>query len=182
MASNVYTQSKLSFSKNCIFDALLALLEKKELSDISVSELTKKAGVCRSTFYRNYDDIASVIVDFLNERPLGFSNDLKREDMNNYELVANYFSYLLENRRLFTALDKRGMLHLLLDVHSRVFKNNFKPIVNDIGFVEDYEISAFIGIVYMVTADWIHNGMQGEMDEMVELSFKIITHYTGNKV
>ena len=41
-------------TRESIETALLFLMEKKELSKISVSELVKKAGVSRNAFYRNY--------------------------------------------------------------------------------------------------------------------------------
>lgn len=41
-------------TRESIETALLFLLEKKELKQISVSELARKAGVSRNAFYRNY--------------------------------------------------------------------------------------------------------------------------------
>ncbi|HFH9945785.1 TPA: TetR/AcrR family transcriptional regulator [Streptococcus suis] len=41
-------------TKESIETALLFLLEKKDMKQISVSELVKKAGVSRNAFYRNY--------------------------------------------------------------------------------------------------------------------------------
>ena len=41
-------------------DALLMLMAKKDYANITISEITQKAGVNRSTFYRNFiskDDI-----------------------------------------------------------------------------------------------------------------------------
>ena len=43
--------------------ALISLLEKKDIEFITVSEITKKAGVNRSTFYLHYENT----VDLLNE-------------------------------------------------------------------------------------------------------------------
>ena len=43
-----------------IKDALLRLLESKKLADVTVSELSRKAGVSRSTFYEHYGNPADV--------------------------------------------------------------------------------------------------------------------------
>lgn len=43
-------------TKDDIKQALILLLSKNNLNDISVSQLTKKAGINRSTFYLNYID------------------------------------------------------------------------------------------------------------------------------
>ena len=42
------------FTRQCLEEALLLLLEKKSLQEISVSELCAKAGVSRMTFYARY--------------------------------------------------------------------------------------------------------------------------------
>ena len=42
-------------AKEYMVIALMQLLEEKPLSSISVSELTRKAGVSRMTYYRNYN-------------------------------------------------------------------------------------------------------------------------------
>ncbi|HFI0346119.1 TPA: TetR/AcrR family transcriptional regulator [Streptococcus suis] len=53
---NLYQSNKETnqLTKESIETALLFLLEKKDMKQISVSELVRKAGVSRNAFYRNY--------------------------------------------------------------------------------------------------------------------------------
>ncbi len=51
-----------------IFDAK-QLLEKKELTKISISELVKRAGVSRAAFYRNYDSKEYILETVLRSVP-----------------------------------------------------------------------------------------------------------------
>lgn len=53
---NLYESNKEAnqLTKESIETALLFLLEKKDIKQISVSELVRKAGVSRNAFYRNY--------------------------------------------------------------------------------------------------------------------------------
>ena len=48
-------------TREAIETALLQLLEKKELTKISISELVKRAGVSRAAFYRNYDSKEEIL-------------------------------------------------------------------------------------------------------------------------
>lgn len=40
--------------KSSIVDALFMLMKRKPISEITVTEIIKKAGVARVSFYRNY--------------------------------------------------------------------------------------------------------------------------------
>ena len=54
-------------TKECLINALKELLKNKEIDRITVSELTRKAGVSRTAFYSNYDSIQDVLRDGVNE-------------------------------------------------------------------------------------------------------------------
>lgn len=54
------TDKRIVRTKNAIRKAFNELVQKKEMSDISVSELTKAAKITRSTFYMYYDSVADV--------------------------------------------------------------------------------------------------------------------------
>ena len=51
------TDSKYFYTASLMNQALLQLLEKKDLEFITVTEITKKAGVTRSTFYLHYENV-----------------------------------------------------------------------------------------------------------------------------
>ena len=44
---------------------LFSLLQKKPYIDISITEITRKAEVSRTSFYRNYENKDAVLVQFL---------------------------------------------------------------------------------------------------------------------
>ena len=53
--------SKYFYTAQLMNQALLDLLEKKDIEFISITEITKKAGVNRSTFYLHYEDIYDLL-------------------------------------------------------------------------------------------------------------------------
>ena len=55
--------AKIRHSKNKIRNALLTMLQEKSIEKITVSDLTKKARVNRSTFYSHYADKFDLIAD-----------------------------------------------------------------------------------------------------------------------
>jgi len=52
-------------SRGWIILALLQLMEKNPYSLISITEITRKAGLARQTFYRNYHDKDDILFDYL---------------------------------------------------------------------------------------------------------------------
>lgn len=183
MGSNIYTQQQLAFSKNCLFDALLKLLQEKEFEKITVTELTRVADVSRATFYRYYTDVGDVLRDFLDSRPMGFPADMTYEDHTPRELVELYFDYLVTNQELFKILVTAPFLNSLRMHMERTFQGGvFQPIIEKMGYRTKYEISAFIGMVFNVVVDWFSGGMKEPVEEMIEESTKLITSFDfGNK-
>ena len=53
-------------TKNAIFEAFKQLVQEKDMSDITISELTQKANITRSTFYMYYNTVGDVRTDIEN--------------------------------------------------------------------------------------------------------------------
>lgn len=51
--------------KKRMIDALIDLIKEKNTSSITISELIKKAGVARASFYRNYNTIEDIIYEVI---------------------------------------------------------------------------------------------------------------------
>ncbi|MBQ8995676.1 MAG: TetR/AcrR family transcriptional regulator [Oscillospiraceae bacterium] len=58
---------RVALSKRILKDALLELLKKKPLYEVSVSELCQASGINRTTFYRHYDNTSDLMVEIQEE-------------------------------------------------------------------------------------------------------------------
>ena len=56
---------KNTYVKKEITKALLSLLQKKDLNDITIRELTLEAGVGRVSFYRNYKTKEEILEQYI---------------------------------------------------------------------------------------------------------------------
>ena len=52
---------RVKYTKSTIEDTFLNLLEKKDIGEITVTEICEKADINRATFYRYYIDIYELI-------------------------------------------------------------------------------------------------------------------------
>ena len=55
------SDERYSTAEDAIFDAFFALLKEKELEKITVADVSKKAGVVRSTFYNHYENVPALV-------------------------------------------------------------------------------------------------------------------------
>ena len=143
--------------------ALLALLEEKPLAEISISQLCEKAGVGRTSFYRNFqekEDILHARVYHLFKEWTGLLGEGAPLD----RLILAMFSHFEEHRDFYALLNRRGLIGLLKDV-----------ILKLCGFRPDQEAkaayaSAFAAYsLYGWVEVWFLRGMKESAAEMAAL-------------
>ena len=86
---------------------MLALIEQQDLNAVSIADLTRRAGVSRSTFYDHFADLdelaesacTEMFEALLAETPVSAFIDGPRTGN---PLVA-FFDHVLQHRRLYTA-------------------------------------------------------------------------------
>ncbi len=93
-----------------LFWVLFKLVKKKTTDQITVSDITKTAGIARSTFYNHYQDIPSLVsaVEEKNDPGCFFYNGKKFHPENNRDICQPYFltlcRYTMENPFLSSLL------------------------------------------------------------------------------
>ena len=102
---------KQSFTQDCAFLALTKLIRNKPLSSISVTELTKKAGISRTAFYNNYNSVEDVIAKYFDkcvDNILDSSESIRGQYIAIRQLVSEYFDFLSSNYDLLKRLNTTG--------------------------------------------------------------------------
>ena len=151
-----------------ITEALLLLMEKKPLKDISISELCAKAGVVRMSFYRNFSSPEDILV-----KHFEMVIDKWWGEITSSPLIGD--SSIFWNS-LFEALKKENRFIDLLYTH------NLAHIVRDRIFssvkVSDHATDSYVraliaGMIYGVIDEWILRGMR-DTPNVIDLS-RLIT-------
>ena len=103
--------------------ALIQLMEKKDFNDISITELTKRAGVGRVSFYRNFEDKTDVLRHYLNDIQYEFMISRKklRRESNFTEYITDLFTHLSNYQELAKLLLKADMFYLVKEQFDFVF-------------------------------------------------------------
>ena len=100
-------------------EALLALLEEKDLEYITVKEICHQAGVNRSTFYLHYETIADLVnetMEMINQRFLSYFPQQEEEVLGNMdsrereelvlvtrEYLLPYLCFIRDNKKVYRA-------------------------------------------------------------------------------
>ena len=162
---NMNNEQKNTYVKKQITAALLALLKEKNLSDISVSELTSKAEIGRVSFYRNYQSKE----DILKEE----SNRLIQEWGKMYEsnpesapetLFPSLFDFYRDHRDFYTTLYNAGMSSIMMETIIGTIQ-----ITTEMPNLEAYMKSFWAYGIYGWMLEWIKRGMQESGKELSAL-------------
>lgn len=154
-----------------IIDALFELLKTKELSEISATELIAKAGVCRSSYYRNFYLLEDVIKAFGRElfQRIAQLPPITRQDPE-VQMRGVYECYLEEKERL-QLMDQRNLFYLLDDLF---YEHCVRQIDSLKVFHHPYEVDFYAGASVFITRSWIHNGFRESPEEMARLTHAFI--------
>lgn len=105
-------------TKNAIFEAFKQLVQEKDMADITISELTQKANITRSTFYMYYDTVGDVRSDIENGIIAGIDKIMSETDIlnsikNPYPLLSMLADEILKqdaNNRYILSSSTSGQL------------------------------------------------------------------------
>jgi len=153
-----------------LHDTLLALAEDHDVASINVHQLTRAAGLNRTTFYLHYSDIdaltQAVIEELMERLNEGGQQLLSRNGDADDEWQETFFRTIGEHRNLFLSLFRSTRQDLivgrLLDVHRDWFLARWKQLGLGNGDggapLETRATFAAYG-VHGLTIDWLERGL-----------------------
>ncbi len=56
------SDERYSVAEEAIYEAFFLLLQEKDIDKITVADVTKKAGIVRSTFYNHYENVPALVL------------------------------------------------------------------------------------------------------------------------
>ena len=160
-----------------IEQVLVELLQTKELNQISVSDICKRAGLNRSTFYANYVDIYG-LADAIREKLEAQVAELYKEEVeqgfnsNNYLIL---FQHIAQNQLFYQTYFKLGydeQRYGIWRYDTRLAEKHFNN-----RFVM-YHMEFFKSGLTKIIKLWLQNGCKETPEEMFEI---IKSEYRGRE-
>lgn len=106
-------QSKLS--KEWIIDALIYLMKRKSFEKITITEITKKAGVARLTFYRHFENKEQVLIARSQYLFENYFDEIKTNNkkIDIHQALLLCFHYWQQDSEVIALLEKNHLTYLL---------------------------------------------------------------------
>lgn len=156
-----------------ITDALFELLKTKELSQITVTELIRKAGVCRASFYRHF----YLTEDVIRQYGTAMYEEINRKIPLNrdgiYEHILAVTAYLYTERERLGLIEHRGLYHLLEGaiVQQCVFQLRRLDIWSNL-----YQAEFYAGAVTRLIQVWARNNFAESPEEISRIIYTLLHH------
>lgn len=176
-------ESKYFYTARLMNQALLSLLEERDIEFITVTEVTKKAGVNRSTFYLHYENIYDLLeesIENLNKEfissfsiPTPFRVDSEKDAfLITDKYLVPYLNFVKENKRVLKLIHRKPQLFQSKNTYKRMYDTIFYPAISY--FVEGekeriYNLEFFTGGIMSIINKWIELDCITEIDELVDI-------------
>lgn len=159
-------------TRKCLTEALLILMKKKKIQDISISELCSKAGVSRTGFYRNFNYKEELIYEYMSYMFSDYMKEIKkRENLSTYDFAELFFSFFSNHKEFVALLIESNIQTLLLDI----FTQNIEEINKQIGLGSDtteeliLKTQFLAGGLYNLLFTWVKNGCKPNIKSMANV-------------
>lgn len=170
------TDRRVKRTKKALREALLSLLEKKPINEISVTELTNLADVNRATFYFYYTDLLDMLQQIQNETYQDFQEVIGESTVSIStiegftEYAESLLTYCKEHESLVKFIIKN-------DTNNQLYKKIQVLMLNNIPNSKDtfdmnnparYSTNFFLNAMVGIMIDWMDEGMKIPPHELAE--------------
>ena len=163
---NTPNNKRRKASQEKIEKVFVQLIQTKEISDISVTDICKKTGLNRSTFYANYLDVydlADKIAEKL-EEDVAFLYQEERETKNNSNNFLKILNHIRENQIFYKTYFKLNMDKNTI-ISQYEYDTNLSKILYDDKFIE-YHMEFFKAGFNAIIKKWLDNDCKETPEEI----------------
>lgn len=173
---------RVKYTKMVLEESLITLMEKKDISKITIKEICEKADINRSTFYAHYRDqydlLRKIENKFLADIQAYLENFDKKYTEDILLITEKIFQYIRKNARICRLLlSERGdftfqkkIMKLVYDLIISEITGNNKITKEDAEYVYSFTVSGCVGFVQK----WLDDGMKKSPRYMAETIVNLI--------
>lgn len=170
---NSYNEMQNKITRECIFSALMILMKNKQYKEISITEITHKAGVSRMAYYRNFSSKDDIIISHLDTLFEEYTNQIKSTaDISEKLQCTLFFCFFREHKEFIENIVKAKLFYLLLQQFDNYTDNmlkNFSSIKSNTEKKHYYITQFMSGGLFKILIAWIDDGLQESDEYMADI-------------
>ena len=158
--------------KEALALALIEQMKIKPFTKISISEIVLRAGVGRSSFYRNFTNKEQILLDYIQKK---YNQSFQEERANFNIMDMDYFllkrlNFIKNNKDFFVVLRKNNLLYYLfeeMDPELAHFLSGNKI------FDSPYSRAIFSSCSAGIIKQWIDNNFKESPEDLLKINKSI---------
>ena len=172
---------RTKYTQKVIKETFINLLEQKELTKITVSEICEIADINRATFYRYYLDVYDLLSKIQKEIEEELRNSYHPKSETDNTVSKALLEVMLKNKKLVKVLfdtnDNIFFLNTILEVAYEKCKEKWKSDLpelsdEDIEYASVFIFNGALGVVNF----WVKNDFDKDIDEISNI-IESISYY-----
>ena len=165
-------------SKSALSQALLSLMLQKDFNEISIQEITNRAGLSRQTFYTNFEKKEDILKYLLNCLFDKYLKQLEAQKITPEYFMIDYLAFWDDSRDFLTLLFRRGMGYLFQE-RNRIFFNELPDSIVGV-LCPDEQMRPYIkaglaGLTYELLYLTMSDGQGLSIDVLTALADNLFT-------
>ncbi|MHC6180168.1 TetR/AcrR family transcriptional regulator [Clostridium sp. JNZ X4-2] len=158
--------------KEYISKSLLILMAEKDFTSISINEITDKAGVNRSTYYRNFSSKEDILKFYFSNIMQDYLSDYKNSKKYSFEnYMLTLFKHFHKYKEELLLIYKNGLAYLILDVLNYQFEQSRTG--KNISIEEQYKLYFHTGGIYNFYILWFSHEMKETPEELTKIALSL---------
>ncbi|MGN1399792.1 MAG: TetR/AcrR family transcriptional regulator C-terminal domain-containing protein [Erysipelotrichaceae bacterium] len=171
---------RTKLTKRLLSEGLLTLLEKKDINDITVTELCQQSGINRSTFYRHYGQPKDILSDIKYQmcyriKELAIKDNVKE---NPKKWITDVCQYFYQNVTVMKMLIKCRNDEQFIEIINEVSLTIINQLKMEHANLDEDNIKLitfyYAGGMYYILRQWLIEPIDKSYEEMAELISKLI--------
>ena len=160
------------FTRMCIGEALISLMEQKDYDSIKISDIVAKAGISRMTYYNYYHSKNEIIEDYLQEVVAKYLRSAADEEAQNkiggfqdYEHILHALNFFDQYSNFFMTLVHAGLYSIIINAVNRFMEEQIMPVYPR----SVYRLYYYSGALLNTFLKWEENGKVESAEEIAEI-------------
>lgn len=160
------------FTRMCIGEALINLMEQSDYDSIKISDIVTKAGISRMTYYNYYHSKTDILEDYLQEMVAEYllsANTPEIKDkiggFQDYEHILHALNFFDQYAKFFMTLVHAGLYSIIIEAVNRFMEDQVLSVYPR----SIYRLYYYSGALLNTFLKWEENGKQESAEEIAEI-------------